>query len=55
LFHFDDFAIATYFSAGIGIVIAIALLLPLSNKIALFFAGVNAASQTLHKNPKVKR
>ena len=44
MFHFDDFAIATYFSAAIGIVIAIALLLPLSNRIAMFFAGVNAAT-----------
>jgi hypothetical protein len=43
-FHFDDFAIASYFSAGIGILIAVALLLPLSNRIAMFFAGVNAAS-----------
>ena len=44
MFHFDDFAIATYFSAGIGILIAVALLLPLSNRVALLFAGVNAAS-----------
>lgn len=44
MFHFDDVPIATYYSAGIGIVIAIAFLLPLSHRIALFFAGVNAAS-----------
>jgi hypothetical protein len=44
MFHFDDFAIASYYSATIGIVIAIALLLPLSNRIAMLFAGVNAAS-----------
>jgi hypothetical protein len=44
MFHFDDFAIATYFSAAIGIVIAIALLLPLSNRIAILFASVNTAS-----------
>jgi hypothetical protein len=42
LFHFDDFAIAAYFSAGIGVLIAVALLLPLSKKASLFFAGVNA-------------
>jgi hypothetical protein len=44
MFHFDDFAIATYFSAGIGILIAITLLIPLSKRVALFFAGVNTAS-----------
>jgi hypothetical protein len=44
MFHFDDFAIATYIAAGMGILIAIALLLPLSNRLALLFAGVNAAS-----------
>lgn len=44
MFHFDDFAIATYFSAAIGIVIAIALLLPLSSRAAMFFAVVNGAS-----------
>lgn len=44
LFHFDDFPIATYIAAGMGILIAIALLLPLSRRLALFFAGVNAAS-----------
>ncbi len=43
-FHFDDFAIATYTSAVVGILIAIALLLPLSKRAAMFFAVVNAAS-----------
>ncbi len=43
-FHFDDFAIATYTSAAIGIIISVAFLLPLSNKVAKFFAGINAAS-----------
>jgi hypothetical protein len=44
MFHFDDFAIATYIAAGMGILITIALLLPLSNRLALIFAGVNAVS-----------
>ena len=44
MFHFDDFAVATYASATIGILIAIVLVLPLSNRVALFFAGLNAAS-----------
>jgi hypothetical protein len=44
MFHFDDFAIATYISAAMGILIAIALLLPLSKRLALLFAGINAAS-----------
>jgi hypothetical protein len=44
MFHFDDFAIATYISAAVGIIIAIALLLPLSKRLALFFASINTAS-----------
>jgi hypothetical protein len=44
MFHFDDFAIATYIAAVMGILIAIALLLPLSKRLALLFAGINAAS-----------
>jgi hypothetical protein len=44
MFHFDDLPIATYISATVGIIIAVALLLPLSKRLALFFAGVNAAS-----------
>ena len=44
MFHFDDVPIATYLSATVGIIIAVALLLPLSKKFALFFASVNAAS-----------
>jgi hypothetical protein len=44
MFHFDDFAIATYIAAGMGILIAIALLLPLSKRLALVFAGVNSVS-----------
>jgi hypothetical protein len=44
MFHFDDFAIATYISAAVGIIIGIALVLPLSKRLALFFASVNAAS-----------
>lgn len=44
MFHFDDFAVATYAGAAVGIVITIALLLPLSNKAAIFFAAINAAS-----------
>ncbi len=44
MFHFDDFAIATYTTAVVSIVIAIAFLLPLSNRIAILFASINAAS-----------
>ena len=44
MFHFADFAIATYIAAGVGFLITIALLLPLSNRGALIFAGVNTAS-----------
>lgn len=44
MFHIEDYAVAVYASAGMGIVIAVALLLPLSNRVAFFFAGLNAAS-----------
>lgn len=42
MYHFDDFAIATYAGIIIGILITVALLLPLSNRTAILFAGINA-------------
>lgn len=44
MFHFDDFAIATYTSAAVGVLIAIAFLLPLSRRAAMVFAVINSAS-----------
>jgi hypothetical protein len=43
-FHSSDYAIAAYASAAVTIVIMVALLLPLSQKLAFVFAGINAAS-----------
>ena len=40
----SDIPISYFLSAGVGIVIAIALLLPLSRKHALVFVGISAAS-----------
>ena len=40
----SDIPISYFLSAGVGIVIAIALLLPLSRKLALLFVGISAAS-----------
>jgi len=36
--------ISYYLSAGVGIVIAIALILPLSKRLAIFFAAISAVS-----------
>ena len=40
----SDIPISYFLSAGVGIVIAIALLLPLSRKQALVFVGISAVS-----------
>jgi hypothetical protein len=40
----SDIPISYFLSAGVGIVIAIALLLPLSKKLALLFVGISVAS-----------
>jgi hypothetical protein len=40
----SDIPISYFLSAGVGIVIAIALLLPLSRKLALLFVGISVAS-----------
>jgi len=40
----SDIPVSYFLSAGVGVVIAIALLLPLSRKLALLFVGISAAS-----------
>jgi hypothetical protein len=40
----SDIPISYYLSAGVGIVIAIALILPLSKRLAIFFAAISAVS-----------
>lgn len=40
----SDIPISYYLSAGVGIVIAIALILPLSKRLAIVFAAISAVS-----------
>jgi K+-transporting ATPase A subunit len=40
----SDIPVSYFLSAGVGIVIAIALLLPLSRRLALFFVGISVVS-----------
>jgi len=40
----SDIDVASYLSAGVGIVIAIALLIPLSRRLAILFAGISVVS-----------
>ena len=41
--HFD-IPLASYMSAGVGIVVAIGLLLPLSRRLAILFTGISVIS-----------
>lgn len=43
-FHFDEYAIATYASAAVTIITMVALVLPLTQKMAFVFAAINGAS-----------